>query len=109
MIRKMENLNLFLLLFALPFGTRKFLGCFLDLGKVGSEFTSAFIYATDFLILSLLVFWGLRITRDGKKKAVPNLVLFQKSSLFVGLFLVVATLSVLSSSYLKVGGYSLLR
>lgn len=105
----MEKLNLYLLLFILPFGTRKFLGRFLDLGEVGSEFSSAFIYATDFLILGLLGFWLLRTLKNKKQRTKNTTIFSQKTSLFLFGFLGVALISVINSSYLRLGAYRLFR
>ena len=68
----LRNIALFLLVFSIPFDTKKFIW---SATPVVSEYFSVFLYGTDILLLFLLVFWGFRAI-DRRDKYLKILAAF---------------------------------
>lgn len=115
---KIEKTFFYLLVFFLPFQIRLVLRQFS--GKF-NEWSSAYLYLTDIMILALLVFWGMRIFSNARllKKIKPQESLYVsfcdfarkavKRDFFILAFLVVGALSLLVADNAKLGFYSWLK
>lgn len=107
MLAKAEKYTFYLLLFCLPFGTRKLIYSFTDLGPIGEEFTNVYLYFTDLLVGFLLVFAFLRWRQNRKE------ILKQKKisapEIFFSLLLIVGGVSLVKTPYPALGFYKLCR
>ena len=68
-MRKLEKILFYLLIFSLPFETRLIL---YQWGSEFNEWTSAFLYLTDLLIIGLLFFWVWRVPAQGLLALSPT-------------------------------------
>lgn len=120
MLQKLEQYLFYLLLFSIPFQTRKIL--WYD-GWRFNEWQSVSMYATDLLLVTLFLFWVvsnysaisyyvLRIMYYGKsfKPLILNTrYLIQKSDFYLIAFLVISAVSVKNSSSLVVSWFQWLK
>lgn len=94
---KLLRLSLFLFLIFIPFGTKKFLFTFTP---SVSEFTSAFLYASDIL---LVLFLGILV---GQRLLTKPLQAVERSQFFLFAFLFFALISIFLASYKLLALYS---
>ncbi len=95
-MKKIEKLLFYIFVFSIPFQTRKIL--FLVSSTKFVEWTSGFLYFTDLLIVGILF---LAILRGGIK--------FKKADIFLGLFFLIAGLSLMTSQNIGLSVYQLIK
>ncbi len=100
MLRKLEKLVFYTLIFSIPFQTRVVLRAW---GVGFNEWNAAFLYWTDLLILALLGFWGLRIVL---KKGNFN---FANYDWFLIGFLALSAVSITNAINPALGWYQFLK
>lgn len=95
-------------LFSIPLGTKKFIVSFSTpfSNFYTSEYTAAFLYGSDILFLLLLLVLILNVPRGGLREAIREGKL---PALFLGLFVILAGISLFFSTYLAFGAYAFLR
>lgn len=98
---KIEKIFFYLLLFCLPFQTRFIIG---QWGNIFNEWTSAYLYLTDILLVGLIVFWFYRIFKKRKLKA-DNFRL----EIILGLFFLAAIISLKAALNRSLGIYGLIK
>ncbi len=103
MLRKIESAIFYLFIFCVPLQVRIILVNWAP-PRVGfNEWTTAFLQATDILIVALLLLWLIRwLHHDAGFK-------FGKADMFLGIFFVISALSVTASSFKSLSGYQLLK
>ena len=100
MLRKLEKLVFYTLIFSIPFQTRIVLRSW---GIGFNEWNAAFLYWTDLLILAILGLWALRIIlKKGEFK-------FSNYDWFLVGFLAVSAISIKNASNQALGFYQLLK
>ena len=96
-----EKILFFLFVFCLPWQTRKILHIW---GEGFNEWTSAYLYLTDVLIILILLLWVWRLR---KKKFLKDFKFQMKSSGFwLGAFLIVSLFSLIEARNLSLGFYA---
>lgn len=99
MLIYLEKLLFYLLIFCLPFQTRKVLYIFeVDF----NEWTSVYLYLTDILILSVLLLWVWR-KRDGR--FFKNGLNIKTPGFWLGAFLIVGLISLIQTRNIQLGFY----
>ena len=105
----LEKIFFYLLVFCLPFQTRKVIW---QWGENGfNEWTSAFLYLTDILILILFLFWFLR---NREKRFFKNGIKMARGAVARGgfwliVFLAIALVSLIQARNIQLGFYSWLK
>ncbi len=102
----MEKLFFYLLIFCLPFQTRKIL---YQWGGDFSEWSSVYLYLTDLLILSIFLFWFWRKRKDRffkKGLAIGRFQEIMKSPNFwLVIFLIISLISLVQAKNIQLGFY----
>lgn len=105
----LEKIFFYLLVFCLPFQTRKVIW---QWGENGfNEWTSAFLYLTDILIFALFLFW---FFRSKKKRFFKNGIkmargMAAKCGFWLVVFLAVGLVSLIQARNIQLGFYSWLK
>lgn len=94
---KLEKFLFYLFIFSIPFQTRKIL-LFASSGNNFVEWSSGFLYFTDLLIIAI-IFLG--FLRGGVK--------FKKADIWLGLFFLIAGLSLITSQNVNLSVYQLIK
>jgi len=106
--KAMEKLFFYLLIFCLPFQTRKIL---YQWGGDFNEWSSVYLYLTDLLILSIFLVW---FWRKRKERFLKRRITFQFTSLTRGLknasfwlviFLIISLISLVQAKNIQLGFY----
>ena len=105
----LEKITFYLLVFALPFQTRKIIAQF---SQPFNEWTSAYLYLTDILLLALIVFWFWRQKENRFLKNLSWRWLGEKTKspdLWLIVFLAVALVSLSQAGSVRLGVYHWLK
>ena len=115
-LRKIEQLLFYLLLFSIPFQTRKILW---QQSWYFNEWQAISIYATDVLLIVLLLFWALNHIKSSQFSIFPPALLrnakragsfqFQNPNFYLIIFLVISAISIKNSSNFTLSIYSFLK
>ena len=110
MLKQIEQYTFYALIFFLPLQVRYALGGFVD-GPF-HEYTHAFVYGTDMLLVALFVLWGVRTLLEKevnkhKKQAVSRIDRFIRVSTL--LLVLAGAISITTAAEPMLGSYQLVR
>ncbi|MAF20371.1 MAG: hypothetical protein CMI55_01675 [Parcubacteria group bacterium] len=105
MLIYLEKFLFYLLIFCLPWQTRKIAHIW---GSDFNEWTSAYLYLTDLLVIAILGFW---LRRQRKKRFLKKglRIKIQNPGFWLGVFLIISLISLIQASNLSLGFYQALK
>ena len=101
----LEKIFFYLLVFCLPFQTRKIIYQF---GGGFNEWTSVYLYLTDILLILIFLFWIWRI-RENRFLKDFKIFQFKNHSFWLSVFLIISFISLIQARNLSLGFYSWLK
>ena len=106
MFNKLEQYLFYIFLFSIPFQTRKIL--YFD-GWRFNEWQSVSVYATDILLVILLVFWAVNYLLTRKFSIKPKPSIFKNSDFYLFIFLVISAISIKNSGNYPISWFQWLK
>lgn len=108
-LEKLEKLAFYFFIFSIPFQIRKILFYTLSENRF-NEWTTGYLYFTDLLLIGILGLWILRLLiaePRGKLRETTQKIL--KRNIFLGLFFLIAGLSLVTSLNIGLSAYQIIK
>jgi len=106
MLIYLEKILFYLLIFCLPFQTRKIV---YQLGGDFNEWTSAYLYLTDLLLVLILLLWLWRNRKERFFKKPLDVQIIRSPNFWLGVFLLISLISLIQANNIQLGFYHWLK
>jgi len=106
MLIYLEKILFYLLVFCLPFQTRKIV---YQCGGDFNEWTSIYLYLTDILLVLILLFWFWRSRKERFLKNSLNVQIIKSPNFWLAAFLLISLISLIQADNIQLGAYQWIK